>query len=262
MFRMREWLLAVFASVLVLGLTPVLGAEEKAARGDQQGENLQGQVQSISAEQHQLVVKDQQGREHTFQIGREAKVRLNGKDGQLADLKQGDRVTLNVVRVARDIRSAQRGQALHAIRGQIKRVDDGQRQLVLKDQDGKERMVQIARDAHIRGENQDRQLADLKEGEEVLVIAEQDGENWTACAVRAQQRGQAPHVAQGQVQNVSADQNRLVLKDQQGKERTFQITRDARVHLAGKEAKIGDLKEGDQVGLIFRVVVREVRSDR
>jgi len=262
MNRMREWLLAVFALVLMLGLTPLLGAEEKAARGDQPGENIQGQVQNVSAEHHQLTMKDQQGREHTFQIGREAKVRLNGKDAQLADLMQGDQVTLNVVRVARDIRSAQRGQALHAIRGQIKRVDADQRQLVLKDQDGKERMVHIARDAQIRGDNKDRQLADLKEGEDVVVIAEQEGDNLTAHAVRAQPRGQAPHVAQGQVQNVAADQQRLVLKDQQGRERAFQITRDARVHLAGREGKLGDLKEGDQVSLIFRMVVREVRSDR
>jgi len=261
MIRMREWLLAVFALVLVVGLTPALVGEEKRAR-DQAAETVQGQVQNVAADQHQFVLKDQNGREWTLHIGRDAKVQVNGKDSRLADLKEGDQVTVTCVRMARDIRSAQKGQGAQVIHGQIKRVEADQHQLIVKDHQGKDRMIQVARDAHIRSGDKDQQLANLKEGEEVVVIGDQEGETLTAHVIRAHPRGQGSHVAQGEVQSVAADQHQLVLKDKNGKERRFQIGQDARVHLAGKEGKLADLKEGDPVNVIFRLVVREVRSER
>ena len=81
----RPAMILLAALVLVVGLTPALVGEEKRAR-DQAAETVQGQVQNVAADQHQFVLKDQNGREWTLHIGRDAKVQVNGKDSRLADL--------------------------------------------------------------------------------------------------------------------------------------------------------------------------------
>jgi Cu/Ag efflux protein CusF len=72
--------LAVFA--LALFCVPVLAADAK------------GKIKSIDAAANRLVITDQGGKDHTFEMGAQAKVRLADKDGKLSDLKVGDEVTV------------------------------------------------------------------------------------------------------------------------------------------------------------------------
>jgi len=264
MIGMTKWLLAVLALGLVLGLaTPLLADEERGDRGQQATGTVQGQVQQVDADQNQIVLKDQQGRERTFHVRRDAQVRLNGKDSRITDLRQGDQVTISYVRVAQDVRSPQRGQEGHAIRGQVQRIAADQNQLVVQDQEGKEWTFQVGRDAQVRVGDREQRLADLKQGDRVIVLYNREGDTLTAHAIRSRQRGQAAaEVARGQIQRVAADQNQLILKDQRGGQRAFQVSQDAQVHVAGKEGRLADLKQGDDVSVVYELRAREIRSER
>jgi Cu/Ag efflux protein CusF len=64
-----------------------------------------GEVKSISADKKQLTVKDAGGREHTFNLARDAKVQLGEKEGSLADLKTGTEVSVTYQALATNVRS-------------------------------------------------------------------------------------------------------------------------------------------------------------
>src|SRR5262249_37627162 len=134
-------------------------------------EVAQGRIQQVSADQKQFTLRDQNNKDWTFHFGRDAKVRLNDKDSRAADLKAGDEVTILYEKqgdmlTAWDILGSRGvGQAAEVARGEIKSVSPDKQQLILKDRSGKERAFQVSRDAKVRVNNQDRNLADLKAGE-------------------------------------------------------------------------------------------------
>ena len=82
MKHLSKWLpaLLVVLAVVVLA-TPVLGAEAK------------GKIKSVSADKDQFVLESS-GKDYTFSMGKDAKIQLNNKAGQLRDLKAGDEVTI------------------------------------------------------------------------------------------------------------------------------------------------------------------------
>jgi hypothetical protein len=53
-----------------------------------------GSVKTFDADKKQLVLTDPNGKEWTFHIGSDAKVRLNDKESKVSDLKLGDKVTV------------------------------------------------------------------------------------------------------------------------------------------------------------------------
>jgi biopolymer transport protein ExbD len=83
MVRLPKWCLGLLALVLVLGLAmPALAAETK------------GKIKSVDAEKAQMVVTDQDNKEWTFNVDKDAKVLVNDKESKLADLKADDEVTI------------------------------------------------------------------------------------------------------------------------------------------------------------------------
>jgi hypothetical protein len=68
----------------------------------------QGKIQSIGADNRQLVLKDRDGRVWTFFLDRDAKVHLNDRESTLADLKAGNDVTIAYTMTAHDTRSNRR----------------------------------------------------------------------------------------------------------------------------------------------------------
>jgi len=81
-----------------------LAAREVISERDGQGAGLAaGQVERVSADRKEIVLKDQAGHEHTFQLGQDAQVRINDKDGKAADLQQGSQAAVAYWRVAADI---------------------------------------------------------------------------------------------------------------------------------------------------------------
>jgi len=53
-----------------------------------------GSVKTFDADKKQLILTDPNGKDWTFNIANDAKVRLNDKDSKVADLKLGDKVTV------------------------------------------------------------------------------------------------------------------------------------------------------------------------
>jgi Cu/Ag efflux protein CusF len=81
MNRVPKWFLLVLALVFLLGLAaPVLADEAK------------GKIKSVDADKSQFVVTDKDGKDWTFKMDDNAKIRLNDKDSKLNDLKEGDEV--------------------------------------------------------------------------------------------------------------------------------------------------------------------------
>jgi Cu/Ag efflux protein CusF len=137
-------------------------------------EAIRGQVKQVAAGQNQLILKDQNGKDVTFQLGQDTKVRVNNKDGKLSDLKEGDDVMVRFQRqddrlMVREICSDKDGQATDVTRGKIQSVAADTHQLVLKDRDGKEWTFHVARDAKVRLDDRDSSLSDLKTGNEVTI---------------------------------------------------------------------------------------------
>jgi hypothetical protein len=159
---------------------------------------------------------------------------------------------------------AQQGQ--RQVRGKIEKVNAEQHQFTLRDQNNKELTFRCGRDARING--QQGNLNDLKQGQEVTVTFNQE---LTEIRAGQQQQQQQPQpgqqgqqqtqTIQGKIDRVDAAQNQIQLRDQNGKEHTFMVGRNAQVQLNGRDAKLADLQQGQQVTATRQMVVREIRTD-
>ena len=72
--------LLVVLAVVVLA-SPVMGAEAK------------GKIKSVTADKDSFVLESN-GKDFTFHMGKDAKIKLNDRAGQLRDLKAGDEVAI------------------------------------------------------------------------------------------------------------------------------------------------------------------------
>jgi hypothetical protein len=63
--------------------------------------------------------------------------------------------------------------------------------------------------------------------------------------------------AQGKIKSVLADKKELVLTDKDNKDWTFTVAGDAKIKLADNDAKLADLKAGEEA-----VVVYEKKGDK
>jgi Cu/Ag efflux protein CusF len=260
MNRFNRWVLGVPALALLAGLAVQALADDKPARRDQGTSNAQGKIERVDADKHQLVLRDAAGRELRFQVGRDAHVRVNGRDSKLADLKAGDRVNVSYQAMAREVRSGERAAGEQHARGTIQSVDAGNNRVVVKDNQGKERTFQVGKDARIRVHEKERTLSDLKAGDHVAIRYVKEGERLVARGIRSAERGRQAGQARGKVESVDAGNHRLVVKSRDGKEHAFRLAKDARVHVNGRDGKLADLRAGDEVSVAFQLVAQEIRS--
>jgi hypothetical protein len=83
MIRMPKWLLMVLALALLVALSsPVLADESK------------GKIKSVNGDKKEFVMTDNNGKDWTFQLAEDGKIRLADQDGKLSDLKEGDEITV------------------------------------------------------------------------------------------------------------------------------------------------------------------------
>jgi len=265
MIRSHKWLLAPLALAVAACLSMAARADQPKAdapnRSDDQ-ETVKGKVQSVSADQNQIVVRDDNNHDMTFQISKDARVRVNDKDARAADLKEGDEVAVNFRRVARNICSSQGDQACEFAAGRVQRASADNNQLVLKGHDGQERTFQVAQNARVRVNNKDGKLADLKEGDHAVVAFSKQGDQLAAREVLSEHEGQGAGLAAGQVERVSADRNQIVLKDQAGHEHTFQVGQDAQVRINDKDGKAADLQQGSQAAVAYLREAADINGRR
>jgi Cu/Ag efflux protein CusF len=259
MNRINKLLYVVPALALLAGLAVQAVAEEPARR-DQGLSNAQGQIQRVDADKHQLVLKDAEGKEWHFQVGKDARVRVNGRDSTLADLKAGERVNINYQALAREVRSGAGAAGEQHARGTIQRVDAANNRVVVKDNDGKEWTFQVGKDARIRVNERERKLSDLKAGDHVAIRFAKEGDRLVAHGIRSAERGRHAAQARGKVERVDAGNQRLVVKGQDGRDHAFRLAKDARVRVNGRDGKLADLRAGDEVSIAYQLVAQDIRT--
>jgi phosphotransferase system IIA component len=164
---------------------------QQAAQQETQERNLQaqhrarGKIEKVNADQHQFTLKDDNGRELTFHAGRNARVEVNGKESRLADLQQGQEITVTYRQMLTDIRAGeqnaqtdntQQGQRQQEqgqqVRGQIQQVQAAQHQLRLRDQNGREHTFQVGQNAQVQVNGRNGTLADLQQGQQVTATTQ------------------------------------------------------------------------------------------
>lgn len=262
--RLPKCLLGMLTVALVLVFSMPLLAQETAADEQQQATGTStGQIVKIWTDQNRFTLKDKNGTEWTFQLGKDATIRLNDQDSKLADLKPEDQVTITYRMMVRDINAGQVAQATAIARGQIQSVLADQNQFLLKDTQGKEWTFELVQNAKIRLDDQDSKLADLKQGDQVCIVYEKSGDRLMAQDIHSGRAvAQAADVTRGEIKSVSTDRQHLVLKDAAGKERTFQVSQDAKVRVNNEDSKLVDLKAGEPAAVTFLYMVSDLRSRR
>jgi len=259
MKRLNRWVLGVPALALLAGLA-VQALAEDPARRDQGTANARGKIQRVDAERHQLVLKDAEGKEVRFQVGKDAHVRVNGRDSTLAGLKAGDDVNVSYQALAREVHSGRAGAGDQHTRGTVQRVDAGNNRVVVKDNEGKEWTFQVSGDARVRVHNKEGKLSDLKAGDHVAIRFGKEGDRLVARGIRAAERGQHGHFARGKIERVDADHHQVIVKGQDGRDHAFRLANDARVSVNGRDGKLADLRAGDEVSIAYQLVAQDIRS--
>ncbi len=265
-------LLALMAMAATACLTTAARADDKAGNADNQNrkannqnqadqqQTVKGKVQSVSDDNKQIVVRDENNRDWPIQIAQDSRVRVNDKEAQARDLKDGDQVTVSFRQVVRHVMTTQGNKAGQFTAGRVQRVSDGQ--LSIKNHQGEEQSFQVAQNATVRVSGKDAKLTSLKEGDHVVVAYSKNGDASEAREVISAGEGHGAGLAAGQVQSVSADHNQIVLKDQSGQEHTFQLGQDAQVRVNDREGRASDLRQGSQAAVAFSRVASEVTGTR
>jgi uncharacterized protein YrzB (UPF0473 family)/Cu/Ag efflux protein CusF len=150
-------------------------AQADPQRGRQAQLHARGKIENINADQHQFTLKDQNGREMTFHCDRNARLQRDGKEAKLADLQQGQEVTVTYQNMLTAIRAGEKNEQAdnqqqqkgQMVRGQIERVEAAQQQIRLKDQNGKEHTFQIGKNTQVQVNGRDATVADLQQGQQV-----------------------------------------------------------------------------------------------
>jgi hypothetical protein len=100
MIRVPKWLvIALCFAVFLMWAGPASAAEEMA----------KGKIKTLTADKNEFVLTDANGKDWTFQMERDAKIRLNNEDSKLDQLKEGDEVRVTYEKlgdkfVAKEIR--------------------------------------------------------------------------------------------------------------------------------------------------------------
>jgi Cu/Ag efflux protein CusF len=152
-------------------------------------------------------------------------------------------------------------------RDKVKSVNAEKKTFTMTDENGKEFTFKIAEDCIInRGDKN--AVADIKEKDEVTVLYDSGVTAKTAHYVLVHtDKNKDTELARGALKSYDEGKKELTITELNKKDRVFNLTGDAKIQLAGKDAKIGDLKLGDKVTLIYetkdnKATVSEVIAER
>jgi Cu/Ag efflux protein CusF len=261
MVRLSQWLLVALAVAVLVGLSaPVLAEKAKKDDASQGTFKAQGKIESVSPEQNRLVLRDRDNKEWSFRLNKDAQVRLQDKDAKLADLKPGDEVIINYGVMASAIHAGREGRNYDVTAGEITKVNNDGESFMMKDKNGKEWTFHTGKNSRISANDREGKVSDLKVGDHVALQYVKEGNRLVACDCWCGAHAMAPETTTGKIEKVSATDQRLVLRDANGKERTFQLGRHAQVRMDDKEAKLADLQTGQDVTVNYQFVVKEIRS--
>jgi len=238
------------ASRVQVSALPGQTAAAPGASGGQQV-RLQGQVSAVQAAQ-QMIVLSPQG---TAQVSLPARVRVmrQGKSARFSDLKPGDHVLVVadrsggkwMARVVDVVLAPPAGSQVLA--GPIRTVN-ARDLITMQPSGGSATRVRLASNTTIMDNGRRVQASSLQQGDQVLVLASQQGSQMVANRVLVIPSGLVsgtPNAFMGRVQNVNASQRTLTLA-LMGSER-ISVPPDARISYQGKSLPLSSLKQGSRV---------------
>lgn len=137
------------------------------------------------------------------------------------------------------------------VKGKIKSVDTKRNEVVVKGT-VKDSIYELKADASVWLDGVKCKLADLTADDRVAIVYDKKGEHMIATRVRALRKAQE---AAGTVKDVLGDKRQLVLKGTV-KNTTYDLLKEAVVWIDGKQSKLTDIRDGDQV-----LITYETRGD-
>jgi len=182
MIRLPKWSLAVGTFGLALGLASSVLAMQSA----------KGTFKSMDGDKNQVVVTDENGKDWTYHVQDGARIYCDkNKDAKLADLKVGSEVRLLwekkdgklCVQAVIHTDGAYRNSRLAD--GTIKTAEENQ--LVITDDKSKDWKYQLSDTARINVNDKSAKAGDLKTGDHVTMVYDQEGTRYTIldiCATR------------------------------------------------------------------------------
>jgi len=75
---------ALVLAILLVATVPVLAADD----------SIKGKIKTVDVDKNEFTIVDENKKDWTFTLGKEAKVQISDKAGKLADLKADDMVTV------------------------------------------------------------------------------------------------------------------------------------------------------------------------
>jgi hypothetical protein len=133
--------------------------------------------------------------------------------------------------------------------GKVKAINEGKKEVVLTDSDGKEHTFKLADNVIINRHGKESQT-DLKDGDAVNVMFDKGVVTWTAHYFLVTDGDRKTwELMVGTVKSYDPAKKDLVFTDESGKEWTFPMG-DAKVRLNREDSKIENIKIGDHALVI------------
>jgi Cu/Ag efflux protein CusF len=95
MRRIHAWLLVVLClAVTVCFVTTGLADDTKKDRASDKALTVKGKITKVTADDNQFTMKSEEGKELTFHLDPQSKIRVGTKDARVTDLKEGKEVAV------------------------------------------------------------------------------------------------------------------------------------------------------------------------
>jgi hypothetical protein len=165
------------ALVVLLGLTAAVSADE-----------AKGTIKSIFGDKKEVVVKGVV-RDTTYELTKDARIWLDGKEVPIKDLREGDKVVIDYLKsgdrfMASEVRGLRKAtEATGTVRGVLAEKRHVIIKGVLKDT-----TYHLEKDATVWVEGKKVEIADLREGDQVRITYEERGDNLVALDIFAMKR--------------------------------------------------------------------------
>lgn len=209
----------------------------------------------VSTAKTQLVMTGWDGSEHTLKLIADTKCTLDGKECRLDTLKSGTRIRVAITQ--NDPETVTRVEAIAKDEAFADAFHDGalvsltKNQLVMTDTAGKEHSHRVDDKVKMTLDTKDCGIADVQPGTKIRVFTVDPFSNQVLrVEAIANNATFASNRQEGKF--VSAVDEKLVMTNLDGKERSLSLPSDAVLWLDGKPCKLADLKAGTRVRITTR----------
>jgi hypothetical protein len=181
----------VWTTLLAIALLFVLAVPALAEQGEHQA--TYGTVKSASADQQKLVVTDKDGKDWAYHVPRDAKVILPDQswtNASVTDLKAKEDVALiwnrtedNALQALAIVVRSGRFRDAGMAWANIKSTDANDNTIKATDSTGKEWTFHLAKGEHLRMNDKQSALTDLKADQRVIIVYDKQGNDFRVLAV-------------------------------------------------------------------------------